>query len=316
MPVKSGNPKPVDIGKGMYKSSWGIEFVEGAAVCLHPKGLKTHQVPGMLTTASPSDTFKITSQKAYEWFSDQPRDADKWFTITCWFYWPPSKDSRQRVLLQGGASEDGTDNGKPIIFLKRVGKEDFQWYVTPTEGGKAAPVEKAIKIGVPKINPGWHMVSVVSSTVNNPEHPFDGTKFYIDEWCNPMDNIWIPNDFKYVGNSDCHKEPFGLITDFRIYSRVLKDEDLKMMVRSKDTEMHPDKLTRELAKRDAASILALRLDVPDSAAECLRALGSLATLASQRAKIFSVCGRRVLQLLDSPLPMIQRQAARLINNIT
>jgi len=81
-------------------------------------------------------------------------------------------------------------------------------------------------------------------------------------------------------------------------------------------ECHPDQLTRKLAALDAASILALRLDVPDSAAECLRALGSLASLASERAKIFSVCGRRVLQLIDSPLPMIQRQATRLINNIT
>lgn len=48
----------------------------------------------------------------------------------------------------------------------------------------------------------------------------------------------------------------------------------------------------------------------------LRALGSLATLSSQRAKIFHVCGRQLLRLMKSPQPMVQRQAKRLLNNLS
>merc|ERR1719383_999182 len=50
LPVKAGNPLPVAIGKGMYKSCWGIEFVENSCVTLHPDGLKTHKVPGSQTS--------------------------------------------------------------------------------------------------------------------------------------------------------------------------------------------------------------------------------------------------------------------------
>merc|ERR1712151_243744 len=120
-----------------------------------------------------------------------------------------------------------------------------------------------------------------------------------------------------VGNeSRALDSGFGLITDFRSYARTLSDAEISDLWKTKDVEDHPDRIVRRLAQRDAATILAQRLDVPDSAAECLRALGSLATLAEQRAKIYSVCGRQVLQMLDSPLPMIQRQAARLLNNMT
>merc|ERR1712060_1025243 len=110
------------------------------------------------------------------------------------------------------------------------------------------------------------------------------------------------------GDSREGKSPFGLITDFRIYAGALSQKEVEDMARAADTEHHPDQIARMLAEKDAANILAQRLDVPDSAAECLRALGSLATLASQRAKIYEVCGRQVLKMLESPSPMIQRQA--------
>jgi len=350
MPIATGKPKGVDIGKGMYKSSWGVEFVEGSGVCLHPRGLKTHQVPGMLTTASPLHTFKNSSQKPFEWFR-QPEDEpptgeeERWFTISCWFYWPLTKaDTHNRVLLHSSPSEDGQEYGKPLVYVEvhtEAKKQvSYKWNLMCKEmaketsgmfssgGGGLVWKEAPIRLTVPDLNAGWHMLSIVSSTApgpegsdresgGNPDNPFNGTKFYIDEWQHDLlTDSWLPNDFHTVGNSPSHKHPFGLMTDFRIYSRPLKDEELKMMVRARDTELHPDRLCRMLAERNAASILAQRLDVPDSAAECLRALGSLATLDSQRAQIFSVCGRRVLQMIDSPLPMIQRQAARLINNIT
>lgn len=323
MPVKTGSPKQVDIGKGMYKSSWGIEFVDGSAVTLHPKGLKTHQVPGILTTASPGHTFKNTSQRHYQWFLEDRNledDSERWFSITCWFYWPlPKSESNHRVLINSTPSEDGKEpvNGVPLIYVvedEKDGQSVFKWCLTGKD--EAGEWKKPRALATPQLNGGWHMVSVLSSTISNNEHPFNGTKFYLDEWSCTVDGTWLANDFYMVGNGPTHRQPFGLITDFRIYARVLKEEDLKMQVRAKDTDLHPDRLARILASKDAATILAQRLDVPDSAAECLRALGSLATLSSQRAKIFSVCGRRVLQMIDSPLPMIQRQAARLINNIT
>ena len=62
----------------------------------------------------------------------------------------------------------------------------------------------------------------------------------------------------------------------------------KDMVSCKEgTDSHPDKIARMLASMNAATILAQRLDVPDSAAECLRALGSLTptTCKSKRGAI-------------------------------
>jgi len=212
----------------MYKSSWGIEFVEGSVVMLHPGGLRTHQIPGILTTASPLDTFKSTSQKPYEWFAEQSADAERWFTLTCWFYWPPSKsDAKQRVLVHSSPSEDGQDPGRPTIFVESDGLR-HTWLVHAKDVGPDGAVRgwksSPTRLTTPEINPGWHMVSVVSSTVNNPEHPFNGTKFYIDDWSLSLEGTWLPNDFYTVGNAPDHRrQPFGLITDFRIYSRVLKE---------------------------------------------------------------------------------------------
>lgn len=329
MPVKTGTPKGVDIGKGMYKSSWGVEFVEGTCVTLHPKGLKTHQVPGMLTTAPPSHTFRSTSMKFYDWFDEQSLSGDneKWFTITCWFYSDEKVvkgGHKRRVLLHSTPREEDNDPGKPLVYMDITSGDGIKapsarWMIQGKTGaGSTLEWKSPTKLTTPELKDGWHMLSVVSSTDSNKDNPFNGTKFYLDNWPDGgllLKDTWLPNDFFMVGNSPNHKEPFGLITDFRIYSRVLKEKDLHTMVSARDSEHGPDQIARMLAQKDAASILALRLDVPDSAAECLRALGSLATLSSQRAKIFSVCGRRVLQLIDSPMPMIQRQAARLINNI-
>lgn len=317
MPIRKGNPKPVDIGKGMYKSSWGIEFVDNSAVYLHPVGLKTHEVPGMLTTASPSDTLLEYSQIPYDWLSPNPLDQDgksKAFSITCWFYWPPPKSDTitKRVLLSCSAPNP-SEAGKPLVWLDTsAGEHNEKWFLLDRNMADR-------EVSTPDLNPGWHMLSIICSTESNPDWGFNGTKFFLDYHdCtedHPLD-FCIPNDFYMVGNDSTMRKPFGLITDFRIYARVIKEQQIVDMAKSRDTAQHPDSLARQIARMDAATILAQRLDVPDSAAECLRALGSLASLSSERAKIFSVCGRRVLQMIDSPLPMIKRQAARVINNIT
>lgn len=146
---------------------------------------------------------------------------------------------------------------------------------------------------------------------------FHGTRFHLDNWHCDVSKTWVKNEFHTVGNTSMTDalKPFGLMCDFRIYARTLGRDELEEIWKDRQMESHPDQVVRQLASKKAAEILAQRLDVPDSAAECLRALGSLATLASQRARIFSVCGRQVLRMVDSPLPMIQRQAARLLNNL-
>mmetsp|Transcript_16694 Transcript_16694/g.47593 ORF Transcript_16694/g.47593 Transcript_16694/m.47593 type:complete len:1037 (-) Transcript_16694:132-3242(-) len=304
-PVKEGSPRAADIGKGMYQSTWGVQFVEGSAVILHPDGLKTSEVPGILTSASPLSTFQSTSRREYQWLDDSPPDP-RHFTVTCWFYWPLNSSKSNKVLLQT-TKEDRMS----LIYLDCEKDPEGVWTLTTDKHTKR-------QLKTPKLNAGWHMLSIVSSTDRYRSDAFNGTRFFLDTWHHELSRTWLKNEFYMVGNDSGEKgsKPFGLITDLRIYARTLGNDEIFAMVHSKDTEQHPDQIVRRLANMDAATILAQRLDVPDSAAECLRALGSLATLVTQRAKIYSICGREVLKMLDSPLPMIQRQAARLLNNIT
>eukprot|EP00439_Symbiodinium_sp_Y106_P045628 s3157_g5.t2 len=306
LPIKAGEPKPVEIGQGMYSSMWGVEFGTGSCLTLHPDGLKTYNVPGLLTTASPMDTFKQTSQSPYHWL-DEPPDP-RHFTITCWFLWPLNQfDSsetarRQCVLLQSSPPERLT---QLYVDFETDPEGEGVWTLIDHTRTKRP-------IKTPQLHPGWHLLALVSSTSRSPSQPFEGTKLFLDDWCG-----WILNDFYMIGNDSAAggRKPFGMMADFRIYARSLPDDQVKSMVVATNTEDHPDRIARRLASMDAATVLAQRLDVPDTAAECLRALGSLATLSSQRAKIFNVCGRKLMQLMDSPLPMVQRQAKRLINNL-
>lgn len=320
LPVKWGNPKAVELGKGMYRSTWGIEFVTGSCVMLHPDGLKTSRIPGVLTSASPSDTFANTSCKAYEWL-EKRNPHPKNFSISCWFFWPlaATTGSTQHVLV-----ETRPVDGWSQIFLDRSENAEGVWTITDDRG-----VVRPLR--TPKLNPGWHMLTLVSSTSDGLEDgadrkPLNGSTFWLDDWHCELRDIWVKNEFYVVGNeaprrsgseteTTCMK-PFGLMCDFRIYARSLSNQEVMDRARGNDKDAFPDRIAKRLAAKNAATIFALRLDVPDSAAECLRALGSLATVQTQRAQIYSVCGREVLKLLDSPQPMLQRQAARLVTNIT
>eukprot|EP00435_Cladocopium_sp_Y103_P053058 s533_g16.t2 len=326
LPVRAGDPKPVAIGQGMYKSTWGVEFVSDSCLTFHPDGFKTYNVPALLTTASPQDTFMNTSQSPYQWYHEpNPRH----FTISCWFFWPLCSDdglkSReggcQCVLLQSSPPE------MLIQIFVHFDKDNPEgiWTLVDYERTKHA-------IKTPKLNPGWHLLTVVSSTTESPAQKYNGTKFFLDEWCKRLPKVWevqesrlqaallhyILNDFYNLGNdlSRGGRKPFGLIADFRIYARCLSDDEVRKLSRAENTDKHPDQIARRLAELDAATVLVQRLDVPDCAAECLRALGSLATLSTQRAKIFHVCGRQLLRLMTSPQPMVQRQAKRLLNNLS
>lgn len=319
------------MGKGMYKSSWGVEFTQGSCVTLHPDGLKTYAIPGTLTSASPLDTFANTSKRPYQWLSEAVSDPllreqvsssslvphPKHFTVTCWFYHSTSRNPGQKVLIQ-------TSDRVSSVYLDvkdasaggvNAGQVHQTWVLTDEKSTKRPLV-------TPALNPGWHMLSIVSTTRESEvDGGFNGTKFYIDDWQEEVEDVWIKNDFYMVGNDSGTydgrggRKPFGLVTDFRIYARDLSRSQIERMAASFDESEFPDKIVQKLAEMDAAKVLARRLDVPDSAAECLRALAGLATLSSQRVKIYNVCGRQVLTMLDSPLPMIKRQAARLLNNL-
>eukprot|EP00928_Gymnodinium_smaydae_P100139 TRINITY_DN9756_c0_g4_i1.p1 TRINITY_DN9756_c0_g4~~TRINITY_DN9756_c0_g4_i1.p1 ORF type:complete len:1049 (+),score=158.05 TRINITY_DN9756_c0_g4_i1:60-3206(+) len=306
MCTKIGHPKSADIGKGMYKSTWGAQFVEGSCVMLHPDGLKTYEVPGILTAASPSDTFVESSRRPYQWL-DTEKPHPKQFTVTCWFYWPLGTRKHQHVLLQSAAPDHISH-----LYFDATGEDSNGVWTLIDDQKTRRPLK------TPRLNPGWHMLALVSSTSEHGQNSFNGTKFFLDDWNCTLPDVWVQNDFGVVGNDagQALRRPFGLMCDFRIYARTLPDDEVQAMSRQPNPQDHPDQIARKLASMGAADVLARRLDVPDSAAEALRALGSLATLQSQRAKIYSVCGRQVLRMLDSPLPMIRRQAMRLVTNIS
>jgi len=355
MPVKAGNPKAVEMGKGMYRNLWGVKFVEGSCVTLHPDGLQTNKVPGTLTSASASDTLHATSKREYQWLGTEP--GPRRFTVTCWFYWPSDPTMDTKVLIQttppkvdtGGADPSMASVyvecvvtcckcGAPVVAGDNLssdaqgctacrapwsqvkdGPQEFVWVLVDDKKGGADKTRKTMK--TPKLMPGWHFLAIVSSHSSSSK-TFDGTKFWLDTWPVTLKQVWIKNDFYNIGNftgktddGEGGRKPFGLIADFRIYADALSDNAVKALAAEQNSENHPDEIARLLGSMDAATILAQRLDVPDTAAECLRALGSLATLSSQRAKIYSVCGREVLKMLESPYPMIRRQAARLLANI-
>ncbi|CAL1160575.1 unnamed protein product [Cladocopium goreaui] len=190
LPVRAGDPKPVAIGQGMcgasgwkgvrYKSTWGVEFV---SLTFHPDGFKTYNVPALLTTASPQDTFMNTSQSPYQWYHEpNPRH----FTISCWFFWPLCSDdglkSReggcQCVLLQSSPPE------MLIQIFVHFDKENPEgiWTLVDYERTKHA-------IKTPKLNPGWHLLTVVSSTTESPAQKYNGTKFFLDEWCKRLPKV-------------------------------------------------------------------------------------------------------------------------------
>ncbi|CAL1173257.1 unnamed protein product, partial [Cladocopium goreaui] len=98
-------------------------------------------------------------------------------------------------------------------------------------------------------------LTVVSSTTESPAQKYNGTKFFLDEWCKRLPKVR-------------GRKPFGLIADFRIYARCLSDDEVRKLSRAENTDKHPDQIARRLAELDAATVLVQRLDVLDCAAEC------------------------------------------------
>jgi len=330
-------PAPVDIGKGMYKSTWGIEFVEGSYIQLHPEGLRNNNVPTLLTSASPLNNFAATSNGHYRWIGSEKAN-DTSYTIACWFYEPehpdPSKEKHRVLVTARGFESDKKPrkliwiSWEPEASDNKDGKDgqeprgNFVWNFRDIQG-------ESIPMVLPKLAQGWHHVAMTvchdegkKKKRNGNETIDPGTQLYLDGKCyhskKRLKSVHADNDFYIIGNfleGGRADEPFGLIADFRIYAKALTVEEVQAIAEQVDVENHPDKIVRELVKMDAVTILAQRLYVPDCAAESLRALGSLATHGPSRAKIFSVCGMQALRLLHSPFDMIQRLAARLVRNM-
>jgi len=318
MPVHRGEPVAVDIGKGMYKSTWGIEFVKGSYVQLHKDGLWQGLIPALLTSASPSDDFRTTSADHYKYMVAPGLKENS--TITCWYYWPEDKSKvpSERVLLE-------TDSGERVASIKYDREQQRGLWCLMDKQGSVYQFE------IPKLQAGWHHVAIVSKKEKSEPHQ-EGTRLYLDgkdyhsherAGGGPMAKRWLKDGLFIVGNTKAGDCPFGLIADFRIYATALAPNHITAMSTEEEVRgdhrtgfrSHPDSIVRKLADMDAVRILALRLDVPDCAAECLRALGSLASYGPSRAHIFGVCGMEALRLLHSPHSMIKRLAARLLTNM-
>jgi len=311
-------PRPVELGRGLYGSVWGQEFVQESCILLHPDGFSTEKVPSTLAFASPSDTFRTTSvpyqgldpEVTHFMAGEEGREMKRAaLSIVCWFHWPLCEESANQhdhVLLQALAQED---NSKRTQI--RVNKDE-RWVICDDRGTKW-------RIRTPKILAGWHMMTLVSEA--------EGTRFHIDdEWSHTIKNAWILNSFFVLGNeaspqNDPGKKPFGLIADFRIYARCLNPQEIAWMASvtgemiEKGDRRFPDWPARELCHPAVIDALVRGLAVPDSCVSCLRALGSLATFLPMRSYIYGVCGNQVMGLLDSPLPMVQRLACRAMANM-
>lgn len=200
--------------------------------------------------------------------------------------------------------------------------------------------DEEFTFSIPSLRTGWHRLAIVSSTLDAYTGAFAGTRVFVDEWTHRMEGVFVKNEFHVLGNDIAGKQPFGCVADFRIYARTLRDAELEVLMKppifglqsnqgvdtdggTVDTKQvdvttenyFPDQIVRRIHKMGAIKVLASRLDIIDSAAESLRALGSLATLQEARAEIFGICGPKLLELAESPLPMVRRQAARLLNNL-
>jgi len=247
----------------------------------------------------------LTSKNPFESIMGQEEaqgQNEKHFTVTAWFLWPLSKDDAHplHVLIQS--------KKKPLIWCNTGGDGQGLWHFMGIDGN-------VYDVKPPILGPGWHMFAFISSTNGSSTHPFQGSKIYFDTWHEEKPMKWMKNEFFVVGNDSVNgKCPFGTICDFRIYAKALNHEDI-MDIYKRRSKKDPDQLVKRLARLNAVEILSRRLDVPDSSAECLRCLASLATYASLRPLVFACAGEAALELLYSPLNMLQRQAARLIQNV-
>jgi hypothetical protein len=290
LPVISGKEyTPVGIGQGLYRSHWGTEFIGGTGIVLHPDGVSTHQVPSTLTNANLSDSFLHTSTPFLYVDPPDPRD----FTVTCWVRAPFPK-GKKRVLLQ---SHPRTGKHQ-ILFMSPQG----EWMITD-EVGRIHAVRR-----VPTLRAGWHFIALQSSE--------KGVQFIIDDCVWPLaEKVYVTNNFHGVGADVVAKEgSFGAIADFRIYNITVPEDDL-LNLPNLGINGCPDFICRNLYDMGVHYALPRALTVPDCAVECLRCYGSLATYEKMRGPVFSLCGYKAVQMLDSPMPMVQRQAARLLNNL-
>eukprot|EP00397_Hematodinium_sp_SG-2012_P012969 GEMP01013155.1.p1 GENE.GEMP01013155.1~~GEMP01013155.1.p1 ORF type:complete len:842 (+),score=156.75 GEMP01013155.1:58-2583(+) len=159
LPIKTGNPKLVDVGNGLGVENWGVEFNNDSSVILHPDALKTHKVPGILLSASPSDTFSTTSATFQ---SITKTTTEKNWTISAWFWWPLSGGyiQRRHVFVES--------KKETLIWCNMRSSGNGTWCFRSTDGSQK-------ELTVPPMSPGWHMIAVVSSTTDSPSQ-FNGTK--------------------------------------------------------------------------------------------------------------------------------------------
>ncbi|CAD7966050.1 unnamed protein product [Amoebophrya sp. A25] len=427
----------MDLGRGMYRRSWGCDFNEGSGIILHPDGMRIHQVPSFLTCASPSDTYtgsagafrsyfgpeghvmKQTAAQASRSRSSRNSSPNgrrgsasgehpqaRHFAIHTWFCWDPERlcegasegTVTNHLLLQSSAGASsvqqsvqggsGTSAVVKFIVTREANRAGFLASMVGqgTSGTSAEPFLLRLQIAlrdankeehlidVPTLTTGWHRLAIVSNTPEAlPSPAYNGVAVYVDDWKSQLPKqTFLDSDFYYLGNESGGHEPFGCLADFRIYARPLRDTELELLLQrpvfgrnpaiqsedhgsassapeesnalltasksivsrstraatgydldppkgipadTPDANYFPDQIVRCIVENNGVAVCASRLDIADTATECLRLLGTLATLQEARSEIFGICGPRLLQLRESPLPMIRRQAARLLQNL-
>ncbi|CAD7936091.1 unnamed protein product [Amoebophrya sp. A120] len=409
-PLTIGQPRPLELGRGMYRRSWGTEFVEGSAIILHPTTVSPTKIPAALTSASPGSTFTNSNGSFGTLLQANLKTAhlaNRHWTLHCWFYWDPVDMLRDAgppqgaddgpeeaggaaTTAQGGSNPGGatttTTAGNYLLTMVllqthpkqhqtlikfAIAKEStglqtsssFFGFGSSRAGNQQPEQQYQLKIVLkdvrggeqvvdvqPKLTQGWHRFALVSSTPDAYANAYNGCTIYIDDWTQKLSpQTFLRNDFYLLGNDTAGQEPFGGLADFRIYARTLKEAELELLLhpplfgskteksiavdsRGKQPQPEldppkgvptdvpaenyfPDQIVRMLRDCGSVKILASRLNVADTAAECLRVLGTLATLQEARSEIFGICGPKILELSESPLPMIKRQAARVLHNL-
>ncbi len=270
-PIAIGQSEHVDIGTGMYESTWGHTFADGDCVLLHPDGITIGQMPGNLTSAPPFHTYRHANFTHRFLTADEGVLNPRTFTMCCYFFWPPP-DRNNRAMNFGGPSWEGkrvlvqSRDGHNIIFM-----EDDKWFVTDENG-------YVHHIHTPKLRRGWHMVGLVAHE--------GGTLFGLDTWSHHMSNVMVSNNFYAVGNryqendNDSLNYPFGTIADFRIYNGERPWQEIQKEMKNAwdhGEEAVPQKMMLAIGNAGAIVSLASCFDVPDLTCEALRALGNLAT---------------------------------------
>ena len=221
----------------------------------------------------------------------------KEWTLSAWFRTP--LPDGQKILAQGGSGTGaivGANNDYFFTIDQNTGAEVILWS------------------GISKLKKTWHHIAVVMKEEMEITAYINGTaknenkKSYFDE------------AFKYFGNSRKGKNPFGVISDLRVYRRCLEKQEIKgLAIRNINLiDGLPDKYCEYANTYDMPSVMIEMIkkerDIVRTSA--LQAISSMATKSSCRSSMLR--NAIVSVLIDSIIsanPLIRKHAAKCLVNL-